>query len=214
MLNSWNTTRNSSYIGSQNAITYKEIFPWIREGRLWLGYGFKRNCAHFISNYTDHATDLDKKEGMIRVPGVFWFTNLDHDRRHENLVLYRRYTPDDYPKYDNYDAINVDKTAEIPADYGGVMGVPLTFLDKHNPDQFEILGTTQSWFDARTRHYPRQIQVGANGKRSSVTKLNDGAAIKVSSAPIGKTHYIVGNDCYIKVYARLLIRNRNPENPA
>ncbi len=77
---------------------------------------------------------------FIRVKGVRWFTNLDHKKRHEKLILYRKYTPEDYPTYDNYDAINVDKTQDIPADYDGVMGVPITFLDKYNPDQFEIVG--------------------------------------------------------------------------
>ena len=128
-------------IGHQNAITYKEIFPLIKEGRIWLGYGFRRNCAHFVSSYTDHATDMDKRKGMIRVSGVFWFTNLDHKRRHEKLILYRRYSPEEYPKYDNYDAIEVSKTKDIPMDWDGVMGVPVTFLDKHNPDQFEIVGS-------------------------------------------------------------------------
>ena len=128
-------------IGHQNAITYKEIFPLIRDGQLWLGRGFNRNAAHFIAPaYEDYATDQDHREGMIRVSGVFWYTNLDHAKRHEELILYRKYTPDDYPKYDNYDAINVDRTADIPADYDGAMGVPITFLDKHNPDQFEIVG--------------------------------------------------------------------------
>ena len=129
-------------IGNQNAATYKEFFPLIKDGRVWLGYGFKRNCAHFISNYTDHATDLDKKEGMIRVSGVVWFTNLDHAKRHEDLILFRRYTHEDYPKYENYNAIEVSKTKDIPMDYDGVIGVPITFLDKHNPDQFEIVWTT------------------------------------------------------------------------
>lgn len=131
-------------IGNQNSITYKEIFPLIRKNRLWLGYGFKRNCAHFISDYTDHATDMDKRQGMIRVSGVVWFTNLDHNKRHEELILYRKYTPEDYPKYDNYDAIEVSKTADIPMDYDATMGVPITFLDKHNPHQFELLGATES----------------------------------------------------------------------
>ncbi len=127
-------------IGHQNAITYKEIFPLIMQNRLWLGYGFKGGAAHFISRYSDHATAGDHKEGMIRVSGVTWFTNLEIRKRHEDLILFRRYSPEEYPKYDNYDAINVDKTADIPCDYDGVMGVPITFLDKYNPEQFEILG--------------------------------------------------------------------------
>lgn len=126
-------------IGHQNAITYKEIFPLIKENKIWLGFGFRGGAGHFISNYEDTATANDRKEGMIRVSGVHWFTNLDIAKRHEELILYKPYTPEDYPKYDNYDAINVDKTKEIPMDYKGAMGVPITFLDKYNPEQFEII---------------------------------------------------------------------------
>ena len=127
-------------IGNQNAITYKEIFPLIKENKVWLGYGFKGGAAHFISNYDDVATAGDHRVGMIRVSGVVWFTNLEHTKRHEPLILTEYYTPEAYPKYDNYDAINVDKTADIPCDYDGVMGVPITFLDKYCPEQFEIIG--------------------------------------------------------------------------
>ena len=126
-------------IGHQNAITYKEIFPLIREEKLWLGYGFKRNMAHFMSSYEDTAADLDHREGMIRVSGVQWFTNMDLAKRHDDLILYRAYDPEQYPEYDNYDAIEVSKTKDIPVDFGGAMGVPITFLNKHNPEQFEIL---------------------------------------------------------------------------
>lgn len=126
-------------IGHQNAITYREIFPLIKENKIWLGYGFKGGAGHFISKYEDTATAGDHREGMIRVSGVNWFTNLEINKRHENLILFKQYTPEDYPKYDNYDAINVDKTSDIPADYNGAMGVPITFLDKYNPEQFEIL---------------------------------------------------------------------------
>lgn len=127
-------------IGNQNAITYKEIFPLIKDNRLWLGYGFKGNAAHFVSPYEDVATAGDHREGMIRVSGVNWFTNLEIPKRNEELVLYKKYTPEEYPEYDNYKAINVDKTSEIPCDYDGVMGVPITFLDKYCPKQFEITG--------------------------------------------------------------------------
>ncbi|MBR2438854.1 MAG: adenine-specific methyltransferase EcoRI family protein [Lentisphaeria bacterium] len=127
-------------IGHQNALTYKEIFPLIKENRMWLGFGFKGGAAHFHSPYQDIATATDHKDGMIRVSGVVWLSNLDIQKRHEELVLYKKYTPEEYPKYDNYDAINIDKTVEIPYDYDGVMGVPITFLDKYNPEQFEIIG--------------------------------------------------------------------------
>lgn len=126
-------------IGHQNAITYKEIFALIKQNKLWLGFGFKGGAGHFYSKYQDTATAGNHREGMIRVSGVTWFTNLDIQKRHENLILYKNYNPDEYPKYDNYDAINVDKTADIPMDYDGAMGVPITFLDKYNPEQFEII---------------------------------------------------------------------------
>ena len=127
-------------IGNQNAITYKEVFPLIKNNKMWLGYGFSGNVAHFNSPYNDYARANNHKEGMIRVSGVMWFTNIDHDKRHEKIDLYKHYNPEEYPKYDNYDAINVDKTCEIPMGYDGVMGVPITFLDKYCPEQFEIIG--------------------------------------------------------------------------
>ena len=127
-------------IGHQNAIKYKEIFPLIQQNKLWLGYGFKGGAGHFISHYEDTATAGDHREGMIRVSGVTWFTNLEIKKRHENLILYKHYTPEEYPKFENFDAININRTEDIPCDYNGVMGVPITFMDKYNPEQFEILG--------------------------------------------------------------------------
>jgi len=128
-------------VGHQNAITYRECFKIIKENKMWLGFGFRGGAVHFINkHYKDYASASDHKDGMIRVSGVQWFTNLDHDKRHEDLLLDKKYTPKEYPKYDNYDAINVDKTKDIPIDYEGVMGVPITFLDKFNPNQFEIIG--------------------------------------------------------------------------
>lgn len=128
-------------VGHQNAISYKEIFALIKENRIWLGYGFKGGAAHFINkHYEDYAAAGDHKEGMIRVSGVVWFTNLDIKKRHEELVLYKTYSDAEFPHYENYDAINVDKSTDIPMDYDGVIGVPITFLDKYSPDQFEIVG--------------------------------------------------------------------------
>lgn len=134
-------------IGHQNAITYKSVFPLIKNNKMWLGYGFKRNMAHFIApHYEDTATDADHKEGMIRVSGVVWYTNLDHNKRHEDVILIQKYEGNEhaYPKYDNYEAIEVSRSQNIPADYDGVMGVPITFLTKYNPEQFEIVGATES----------------------------------------------------------------------
>ena len=127
-------------VGHQNAITYKEIFPLIKDNKLWLGYGFSGGAGHFINkHYENYATATDRREGMIRVSGVHWFTNLDIKKRHEDLILYKNYTPEEFPKYDNYDAINVNVTKDIPMDYDGIIGVPITFLDKYNPTQFEII---------------------------------------------------------------------------
>ena len=128
-------------VGHQNAISYKEIFSLIKDNKLWLGYGFKGGAAHFINtHYEDYASAGDHKEGMIRVSGVVWFTNIDIKKRHEELVMYKTYNPEEFPKYENYEAINVDKSTDIPMDYDGVIGVPITFLDKYSPDQFEIVG--------------------------------------------------------------------------
>lgn len=128
--------------GHQNAIHYKDIFSLIKQNKIWLGVGFKGGAAHFYSIYQDVATASDHRQGMIRVSGVNWFTNLDLPKRHEDLILYKHYTPEEYPKFDNYDAINVNKTSEIPNDYFGLIGVPITFMDKYNPDQFEIVDTS------------------------------------------------------------------------
>ena len=190
-------------IGHQNAITYKEIFPLLKENKIWLGNGFSGNVGFFESPYEDTAKSSQHREGMIRVSGVMWFTNLDIKKRHEEMILVKKYTSENYPKYDNYDAINVDKTADIPYDYvpcwfncesadlckwakekglnssakalceyksgsvqildcvtpeqfaiinenninnndevkkcSGIVGVPITFMDKYNPEQFEII---------------------------------------------------------------------------
>lgn len=170
-------------IGHQNAITYKTIFPLIRDNRLWLGYGFKRNMAHFIApHYEDTASDADHREGMIRVSGVVWYTNMDHNKRHEEIILVQRYkgNEDAYPFYDNYNAIEVKRSQEIPMDYNGAMGVPITFLTKYNPDQFEIIGCSYSYGEPAGFHI-------------------EGAGYGVSVD--GK-----------QIYKRIFIRNRNPVN--
>ncbi|MCY4146801.1 MAG: adenine-specific methyltransferase EcoRI family protein [Chloroflexi bacterium] len=136
-------------IGNKNAITYKEIFPWIKENKLWVGVTpMSRDLLFDLP--ADYAQELQetKKEGSAYkiVDGVvkgrsqsMWFTNLEHRKRQEELILFRSYSPKEYPTYDNYDAIEVSKVADIPADWDGAMGVPITFLDKYNPDQFEII---------------------------------------------------------------------------
>lgn len=158
-------------IGHQNAITYKEIFKLFKENKIWLGYGFSGGAAHFINqHYEDYATATDRKEGMIRVSGVVWYTNLEINKRHEDLILYKNYSPEEYPKYDNYDAINVDKTKEIPLDYDGKIGVPITFLDKYNPEQFEIIDglNRYSILDGPTEETKGKYLAQLNGKPTYV----------------------------------------------
>jgi len=134
-------------LGNQNAIIYTEIFPYIRDGKLWLGVDnggtkwFQVPQDYEIKTKTRIKTENGKK--YFSMGSIMWYTNLDTKKRHEELILYKKYTPEEYPKYDNYDAIEVAKYAEIPLDYNGVMGVPITFLDKFNPDQFEIIGSNR-----------------------------------------------------------------------
>ena len=185
-------------IGAFNAITYKEIFPLIKNNKLWLGYGFKAGNAFFKTpHFKEFAKGVyDEKTGLVKFRNVTWYTNLDIAKRHEDLILYKPYTPEAYTKYDNYDAINVDKTKELPMDYKGSMGVPITFLDKYNPDQFEILGlgianlglsTGVSPYKPEHRNYRKEIQ-----KRGAV----DGDL------------YMIKDGKVIVPYARILIKNK------
>lgn len=128
-------------IGNGNAITYKEIFPLIKENKIWLGVSLNMTKCHFIVPQSYEGSNVFYENGnkMAKVNNAIWFTNLDHTKRHTELDLYKKYNADEYPKYDNYDAIEVSKVAEIPMDYDGVMGVPITFLYKYCPTQFEIV---------------------------------------------------------------------------
>ena len=168
-------------IGNMNAITYKEIFPLIKDNKLWLGASIKSGDRKFYvpDNYPLNASGCgidEKGKRFIRVKGVRWFTNIEDAKRNLPIDLYKKYNPKEYPKYDNYDAINVDKVTDIPMDYDGVMGVPITFLDKYCPTQFEITG----------------LMSGSKGE--NLTNGNDGRA----------KFYVNGKG----VYARILIRKK------
>lgn len=128
-------------IGNMNAVTYKEVFPLIKDNKLWLGVRPATGGMWFtIDDETSCGTKKVVDGKLLGNTKSIWFTNLDHKKRHEPLDLYKRYTPEEFPKYDNYDAIEVSKTCEIPLDYDGIMGVPISFLDKYCPEQFEIVG--------------------------------------------------------------------------
>src|SRR5690554_868718 len=200
-------------VGHQNAITYKEIFKLIKENKIWLGYGFTGGAGHFINqHYEDYATATDRKEGMIRVSGVHWFTNLEISKRHEDLIIYKTYNEEEYPKYDNYDAIEVSKTNEISLDYDGVMGVPITFLDKYNPDQFDILGMTsgRDEFEARpTKKYINPKQHNENGTITNGSKANTSSTLLYKTKPDGIYYTADNADGYLKVlYTRFLIQRK------
>ncbi len=134
-------------LGNMNAITYKEIFRLIKENKIWSGYGFNMSVVYktpYVNNLEANrkfviGKGYDPDKGYVKVPAINWFTNLDTVKRHEKLDLYKTYTTDEFQKFDNYDAINVNVVNEIPKNFYGAMGVPITFLDKYNPKQFEIV---------------------------------------------------------------------------
>ena len=212
-------------ISNMNAITYKELFPLIKEDKIWLGVTnfntgmYFKVPTDFIYTETYKFEQERNGEKVNRVPGVCWFTNLDHGRRHQPLPLmtmadnlkYSKHKEikgkESYDRFDNYDAIEVPFTDAIPSDFDGLMGVPITFLDKYSPEQFEIIGYEKS-YHLRTKIYPNQIQIDKNGKRSNVTKLNDGGAIKIPIQPDDMTYYWVDNEYYVQLYKRIFIKKR------
>jgi hypothetical protein len=170
-------------IGNKNAITYKEIFPLIKENKIWLGVGFANGNAYFsipANRVREFSPGVyDETTGLVKFRNVGWFTNLDHGRRHQELQLMTmadnlRYNKKlrgtmAYQRYDNYDAIEVPFTEAIPSDYDGAMGVPITFLDKYNPEQFEILGATESEGDCQ-RFFQRAMARGRGAGFSEWSK--------------------------------------------
>lgn len=191
-------------VGNQNAITYKEIFKLIKDNKVWLGFKSGHTLFEVPDSYTipDYYDQNDK--GRLRSNGyivdangklwrnlgnICWFTNLDHNKRHERIDMFKHYSPEEYPKYDNYEAINCDLVVNIPMDYDGIMGVPISFLDKYNPEQFEILGITQRNDDSfKTKKYTTNEYRNAND-------LNARGVIIVNGVPKS-------------IYARILIRKK------
>ncbi len=211
-------------IGNMQATTYKEVFPLIKADRLWMGVTIHSGDREFRvpDHYPLNATGFRIDENgakYIRVKGVRWWTNIDHGRRHETLPLMSmaenlKFSKHNeirgktaYDRYDNFDAIEVPFTDAIPGDYDGLMGVPITFLDKYNPEQFEVVGYEYSEY-LRTKKYPTQTQVDKKGKMSAVKKLNDVCAIKVEFPPSNETYYIVNEEYFVAPYKRLFIRRR------
>ena len=233
-------------IGNKNAVTYKEIFPLIKNNQLWFGPSITSGDREFGVpdgvELTFKNPRIDEHgHRYVRVPGVHWFTNVDHSVRHEPLTLFRRYYDDPslYPHYDNYDAINVDKTADIPCDYFEAMGVPITFLDKYCPDQFDVIGATESegrgfsngLYRQTDRQTDRQRNLsftdsGATNGCSSDARCNGiiGVPITFLDKYCPEQFEIIGLDRYVEdnpnyghrfriggreIYARILIRRKD-----
>lgn len=207
-------------IGNKNAITYKEIFSLIKANKLWLGHRNINKDMWLI--LPDDAEEYEKIKVIKNAQGeeqekkmkhimACWFTNLDHRKRHEEMILYRKYSPEAYPNYDNYDAINVDKVVDIPCDYDGVMGVPVTFLDVYNPNQFEILelGIIGSCTFTCNKHMEILDKYGKgtgkytyNAKGTLYKKYNPATDKKPAFRDVET------GELYSSIYARVLIRRK------
>ena len=194
-------------IGNVNAITYKEFFPLLKENKVWIGASIHSGDRKFYvpDDYPLNAAGCGIDEDgrrFIRVKGVRWYTNLDIKQRHEELILVKRYSPEEYPHYDNYDAIEVSKTSDIPCDYAGVMGVPITFMDRYSPDQFDILGLSiGTLFDGKPL-----------GKEFMEAYRAQGGTGHYSENMIGLALIDLAGKAKVP-YGRVLIRNRHPEEP-
>ncbi len=179
-------------VGNQNAITYKDFFPFIQQNKVWFGHSIHSGDREFRVpdsyplNASGSRTDEAGKK-YIRVKWVRWFTNLDYKERHEDLILYKRYTPEEYPTYDNYDAINVNVTKDVPMDYTGYMWVPITFLDKYSPDQFEII-----W------------QASGNTRASTPKEILERLGYQIHKEDRGGCSIVNWN----RTYGRIIIKNK------
>jgi hypothetical protein len=197
-------------IGHMNAIHYKEIFPLIQDNRIWTGYGFNLSLIYKspYENILEANRKFVKQKGYnpdecIKVPGICWYTNLDHNKRHEEMDLICHYSPEEYPTYANYNAIEVGKVTNIPVDYDGIMGVPTTFLDKYNPEQFRIIGCAddQDWL--------RSIGVQIMGKET-IKKLRSQGNMAHVTANMNSLYYIKDNKVFLP-YSRIFISNKHPQ---
>jgi hypothetical protein len=203
-------------IGNINAITYKEIFKLIKENKAWLGINMGRGISGFIvpSHYELYGTEARIDEfgnRIVATNNCLWFTNLDHNKRHEDLILFKKYNSDEYPNYENYKAINVDKTKDIPMDYDGEMGVPITFLDKYNPEQFEIIGLGIIGSIDFLSNKKMEI-LDKNGNNTGKFTMNAKGTLyrkfipNLDKVPAFKD--ADNGDLYTSIYARIIIKNK------
>lgn len=227
----WITEVQKEYviIANKKCVTYKEVFRHIMNNTMWIGFHPMGQDMLFdvpqeIAKEMLYKGKLGSKYKVVNSivkarSASCWFTNIDHGHRHQPLQLmsmadnikyskHKNINGRGYNKYDNFEAVDIPYTDAIPNDYNKMMGVPISFLDKYCPEQFEIIGITKTWFGMANKVYPKQIQVSKTGKKSVVTKLNDGAAIEVDGPIEGDVYYIVDGKYYTQAYARILIRKK------
>ncbi len=204
-------------IGNTNALTYKEIFRLIKDDKLRTGYtNFNVGMFFHVPDHWEHYHHLDADGRKVaRVSTSCWFTNLDVEKHRDHVTLFKKYSAAEFPHYDNYDAIEVSRYTDIPYDYEGAMGVPITFVDKYNPEQFEILGWTRGTdeFEARpTKRYANALQLKPDGTKSNGGKVNTGPTLLMTQRPSTGTAYVAdGVDGYlVQPYMRIIVRNRHP----
>ena len=223
-----------SIVGNSGAITTKDFFALIKASRLWKGATANNTDMVFGVPKGSPVKEADRLKAerlgypsdddydYTRLGNACWFTNIDHGRRHEPLQMmtmadntkfsrHKDIKGVGYQKYDNYDAIDVPFTDAIPGDHDGLMGVPISFLDRFNPDQFEIISLTQTWSDVSVKTYPGQTLVSPDGQRKTVGALNSGPAFKVAGPPIDGTYYEVNGEFYTSAFKRVLIRRKDSQ---
>lgn len=204
-------------IGNQNAVTYKEIFPLIQRNLLWLGY-YCGDMEFTVPDYYEPRATRYREENGIKyrsMGNICWYTNLDISKRHEEIPLYKVYRPEEYPQYANYNAIEVSKTSEIPCDYMGEMGVPITFLDKYNPEQFDIIGSSR-WLGRPMSEIAEKGTYVSGGIRfylpidkEAVGKDNHDRQMQYR---VSTTELLSGDVRYHRLYDRIVIRRRRGNN--
>jgi hypothetical protein len=204
-------------LSNMNAITYKEFFPLIKNNKVWVGNGF--NLSMVFKTPYPNLLEANRKyviskgynpdEGYVKTPAIAWFTNLAIQKRHEKLILWKNYTPEEYPKYDNYDAIEVGKVSDIPVDYDGIMGVPITFLDSFNPEQFEIIGiSSKDHSDDIPRIHDNAYYNGyTRGK--VVTRIESNMPIMATDKCGGTKCSKAGHPNMYQLYWRIFIRRKD-----
>lgn len=217
-------------VANKNCATYKEIFPLIKDNKIWVGvqpmgvdmlFDVPTERAEYLLKNEKEGSKYRIVNGVVKARSTScWFTNIEHGRRHQPLQLmtmednirFNNHKDWDekhaYCHIDNFDALEVPFVDAIPSDYNGKMAVPVTFLDKYCPEQFEIIGITKTWFGAAIKNYPKQIQVNKDGSQKKVSKLNDGGAIIVDNPPVNDIYYIVDDIYYVQTYPRILIRKK------